>query len=124
MGFGDNPLSDADLQHLEELMRRFRALKDLPEDHPKRVIWEPFWATNPAFMSRFWRHLPDPLANPGRPKGSGKVTEAMLTQMDEAMQDGTTRPTRAAKAIVGDVSGQKNRADTLVKVWKQKRGIK
>jgi hypothetical protein len=107
----------------EEIMKRFRALKGLPEHHPKRVIWERFWDSNPAFMAPFWRHLPDPTSNPGRPKNSGKITDEMLAEMDRR-RAAKERPTSAAKAIIGNVHGQKNRADHLVRVWKRNRGIK
>jgi len=107
----------------EEIMKRFRALKDLPEDHPKRRIWDQFWESSPAFMASFWRYLPDPTANPGRPKNSRKITEEMLAEMDR-QRSLDVLPTAAAKEIVGDIAGQKNRADHLVRVWKRSRGIK
>jgi hypothetical protein len=106
----------------EEIMQRFRALKALPEHHPKRIIWERFWDSNPAFMAPFWRHLPDPTAIPGRPKNSSKITDEMLAEMDRR-HAAEERPTTAARAIVGEVAGQKNRADHLVRVWKRSRGI-
>ena len=117
-------ISPEAIAEAEEIMKRFRSLKNLPEEHPKRVVWDQFWTETPRFMSGFWRYLPDPLANPGRPKGSGRVTEEMLVLMDERTLSGCNSPTAAAKSIVGDVAGQKNRADNLVKVWKRKRGFK
>lgn len=114
-------VSAVDWDEVEEMMRRFRALEDLPEDDAKRAIWEALEELTPKQLSLFWRHLPDPLAKKGRPPGTGRVTAAMLDEMDRTAGD---RPTRAARAIVGDGAGQKNRADHLVKAWRKKRGKK
>lgn len=110
----------------EEIMKRFRSLKDLPEDHWKRKIWEPFWRTTPRYMASIWRRLPDPTANPGRPKNSRKITDEMLAEMDERCVPGV-RPTTAAKALLGSITSGgtlKSQADNLVKAWKKSRGIK
>lgn len=117
----DLDLSRFDFDEVEEQMKRIRAAQELPEGHPKREIWLPFLHVTPKFLAPFWRHLPDPLARRGRPKGRGKVGPVTLQEMDRRVAAGE-RPTSAAKAIVGDVAGAKNAADHIVKVWKQKRG--
>ena len=105
----------------EEIMKRFRALKHLPDDNPKRMIWENFWGETPASMCRLnWRrNLPDPLAFPGRPIGSVAVGEDVFLEMNRRVAAGE-KPTRAAKAIVGDIAGAKNRADYIVRKWRER----
>lgn len=106
----------------EELMKRFRVLEELPEDDYKRIIWERFWGDTPASMSRFdWRkRLPDPLAKKGRPRGSGKISDDVLLELDRRILELGEVPTPAAKRIVGDVAGAKNRADYLVKKHRER----
>jgi hypothetical protein len=104
----------------EEQMKRFRAARKLPDGHSKRLIWDRLLETTPAWLQPIWRHLPDPLALPGRPKGVRLVTDEMLAEMDRRVATGEA-PTAVAKAIVGNVAGQKNRADYLVRIWKRSR---
>lgn len=110
------------IHEAELMMQRFRALQYLPKNHPKRIIWDRLWGTTAGWLAPIWRHLPDPLAKPGRPKGTGRITDVMLDEMDRRTADGTVPPTAAARAIVGTGAGRKNRADHLVKVWRRKRG--
>lgn len=115
-------ISPEAIAETEELMKRFRAVKNLPEDNEKRIIWEHFWQSNPARISRFdWRkRLPDPLAKKGRPRGSAKISDAVLQELDRRIVETDEAPTRAAKKIVGDIAGAKNRADYLVKKLRER----
>lgn len=104
----------------EEIMKRVRARDDWPEGHPKRIIWERMLDTTPGWAAPIWRHLPDSTVRPpGRPVGPSKVTEEVLDEMDRRMA-ADEKPTRAAKAIIGDIAGVKNAADYIVKQWRKR----
>lgn len=113
-----------------EAMKRKDWAEKWPAGHPKRKHWDEISEMPIRWVAKVWDRLPDTTAMRGRPKGSGKVDEAILSEMDRLTADGRTRPTSAAKAIVRKHQAtkhfgvEKHSADTVVKAWKTKRGIK
>ncbi|AKI00557.1 hypothetical protein IMCC20628_01850 [Hoeflea sp. IMCC20628] len=90
-----------DWQETNEIMKRYRATRDDPEN-PKSKIWETAISDKtPREASLFWRYLPDPLKRRGRPKGGMLVAEeALFDEMTARMEaTGKHRKTVARELI-------------------------
>jgi hypothetical protein len=110
-------------EEADEIHQRYKASLDLPEGDPKREAWEIIGGLTPRAAFKFWRHLPDPLKRRGRPKGSGSVVsnEALLLAVVERERKEGIKRTRAAREVLGDVAGVKNKADHIKKVLERKK---
>lgn len=100
-----------------EIAGHYAKSQALPEGDPKREAWEIVGYCGHGSASKFWRHLPN-LKSRGRPPGSGKiVTDVDLLAAVAARANADNIPiTRAAREVLGNVSGAKNKADHIKKI--------
>lgn len=110
------------IEEIEKILDQYKASRELPEGDPKREAWEIVGSLTPRAAMKFWRYLP-PIRSRGRPRGSGRVQcdEELFRAVAIRAYEADISITRAAREILGDVGGAKNKADYIKKVMKRKK---